>query len=123
MSRILIVDDDEQLRTMLRMFLQSAGHEVLEASDGRLIGKALEQHPDLIVTDVLMPGTDGLEVIIELRRKNPNVRIIAMSGGGSIKGQSYLTLAEKLGAKSSLAKPFSKSEFLDAVELALKPAS
>ena len=120
MSRILIVDDDEQLRTMLRMFLQSAGHEVLEASDGRLIGKALEQHPDLIVTDVLMPGTDGLEVIIELRRKNPNVRIIAMSGGGQFSGQSYLTVAEKLGANGTLAKPFSKSEFLEAVRLALE---
>lgn len=119
MSRILIVDDDEQLRTMLRMVLQGAGYEVLEARDGRLIGKALEEHPDLIVTDVLMPGTDGFEVIRELRRNDPSVRIIAMSGGGRLSGESYLNIAEKLGAKVTLAKPFSKTEFLEAVRMAL----
>jgi DNA-binding response OmpR family regulator len=120
MAKILLVEDDEQLRTMLKLLLTSFGHEVWEVPNGRRVFDMHQQQRfDLVITDLVMPDKDGLEVIIELRRKNQNARIIAMSGAGPGSGEVYLRAAQGLGADLTLSKPFGNQEFLEAVCLAL----
>ena len=121
MAKILLVDDEEELRTMLKIVLESAGHEVEVAGNGQEAVENYSRHPaDLVVTDIVMPEKEGIETIVQLRKRYPNVKIIAMSGGGGRPGaQNYLEMAKKLGANHALPKPFSKSVFLDAVKLVL----
>jgi CheY-like chemotaxis protein len=121
MANILLVDDEEQLRSILRIVLESAGHEVEEAGNGKEAVESYRSRPaDLLVTDIIMPEKEGIETIIQLRESYPKVKIIAMSGGGRTGDQNYLKLAKKLGANHVLAKPFSNSEFLAAVNLVLQ---
>ena len=117
MARILIIDDDDQVRKMLRLSLNAAGFDVVEAQDGKAAMKLFHQDPlvDLVITDLIMPEKEGIETIIELRRDFPKVPIIAISGGGLIDPNDYLVLAEKLGAQITLEKPFSRKDIIDAV--------
>lgn len=121
MAKILIVDDDLALRGLLRETLEIMGHTVTEAPDGaaalRWLGR--ESPPDLVITDILMPEKDGIEMIREIVRHYPNMAFIAMSGGGRIARSVYLGAAEQLGAYVSLGKPFSRDELRAAVEDAL----
>lgn len=118
MSNILLVDDDDQLRTMLKIVLTRAGHEVHEASNGNEALQAHRTHNiELMITDLIMPDREGLDTIREVRRNHANVKIIAMSGGGRNTPQDYLLLAKKLGANYTLAKPFSNQEILSLVNL------
>lgn len=120
MPKILLVEDDDQLRGMLKLLLTSAGYEVSEATNGkRVCDMHQQQRFDLVITDVVMPDIDGLAVIMGLRRIDKDVRIIAMSGGGQGKGEDYLRIAQKLGADLTLSKPFGNDEFLEAVRLTL----
>jgi CheY-like chemotaxis protein len=117
-ARILLVDDDDAVRDILRKALQAAGHEVEEASNGALALAAYRRRPsDVVITDLVMPEKDGLEAIIELRRLDPAVKIIAMSGGGRTLGppQLYLESARTFGALDILSKPFTVSALLKAV--------
>ncbi len=121
MAGILLVEDDDQLRSMLKLLLTDSGYEVWEAPDGTRVCQMHDQQRfDLVITDLLMPEKDGLEVIIELRRKHQNVPIIAMSGAGPGSGQVYLRAAQGLGADLTLSKPFDNQEFLKTVCLALE---
>ena len=121
MANILLVDDEEQLRSILRIVLESAGHDVEEAGNGKEAVESYRSRPaDLLVTDIVMPEKEGIETIIQLRESYPEVKVIAMSGGGRTGDQNYLELAKKLGANQVLAKPFSNSEFLNAVNLVLR---
>jgi DNA-binding response OmpR family regulator len=120
MPRILLVEDDELVRTMIRVFLEEEGHEVFEASDGKQMREEFDPPPDLIITDVLMPSVDGLELIMQVRRRDPKIKILAVSGGGQIRGETYLSIAQRLGAQHTLAKPFTRWAFLAAVRLALE---
>ena len=121
MARILLVEDDDQLRTMLKELLTGAGYEVSEAPDGRRVCDLHQQQRfDLVITDVVMPDIEGLAVIMELRRIDQNVRIIAMSGKRQGRAGDYLRIAKKLGAQLTLVKPFGNIEFLDAVCFALE---
>ena len=121
MASILLVEDDDQLRSMLKELLTRSGHEVAEAPDGRRVCEMhQEQHFDLVITDLVMPDIEGLAVIRELRRVDQNVRIIAMSGKRQGRAEEYLRVAQKLGAQLTLVKPFSNQEFLEAVCLALE---
>ena len=121
MAHILLVEDEEQLRSMLRFVLESAGHEVEEAGNGKEAIESYRSRPaDLLVTDIVMPEKEGIETIIQLRKSYPKVKVIAMSGGGRTGDLNYLELARKLGANHVLAKPFSNSEFLAAVNLVLQ---
>src|SRR5258706_15101020 len=100
MASILLVDDDEQLRTMLSEVLKRAGHEVQTACDGNEAIRMYGRNPtDLVITDLIMPDKEGLEMIREIRRGFPTVRIIAMSGGGRNGPADYLALAERFGAQ------------------------
>ncbi len=113
MARILVIDDEDLLREMLREILEDAGHEVEEASNGQAGIERYTQNPaDLIITDLMMPEKDGFETIHELRKAYPEVKIIAITGFGL----HNLPLAYDLGAHRVFEKPFPPKEFLQAVE-------
>lgn len=114
---ILVVDDEPGMRDMISQVLTAAGHHVMIAGDGQQAIKLMGEHRfDLVVTDVIMPERDGIEVIGELRRKRPQVRIIAMSGGGHVPVEQYLKIAKGVGAHAVLEKPFSNRALLDTIE-------
>ena len=117
MARILLIDDDDQFRTLLRKMLEKAGYDdIEEANDGRIGVKLFRQRSfDLVITDIIMPDKEGIETIIELTDDYPQIKIIAMSGGGRIGPQDYLETAKRLGASRTLAKPFNYSELIDTV--------
>lgn len=116
MSTVLVIDDDPQIRSWLRDLLDAEGHHVVEAGDGNE-GLACfhRSHPDLVVLDIYMPNKDGLETILLLRNIDPDVKILALSGG-VIKGYDVYTPAKRLGAQVALVKPFGAKEFLAHVE-------
>lgn len=105
--KILIIDDDAQIRLMLRLMLSWAGYEVVEAANGRE-GLLLQQEhrADLVITDLIMPEQEGLETISILRARYPELKIIAVSGGGRIRPEGYLPTALELGANRAFSKPF-----------------
>jgi len=108
MAHLLVVDDDALLREVLRFGLERVGHQVSEAVDGRSALALHQANPaDLVITDIIMAGMEGLETIIELRKHFPTTKIIAISGGGMGKAGDYLALASKFGAHRTVAKPFS----------------
>ncbi len=116
MARILIIDDEDELRSMLRQMLEQAGYEVTEAVNGAEGIQLYEQgRPDLIITDIIMPEKEGVETIIALRRADPDLPIIAISGGGRLDATDFLTMTKKLGARRTLSKPFRRDQFLEAV--------
>ena len=116
MARILIVEDDEHIRTMFRRMLEGAGYEVIEASNGKEGLKAYHDYsPDLVITDIVMPDKEGTEMIAELRRDFPDVKIIAISGGGVISSSRYLGVVKILGVDRTFAKPVQPKELLAAV--------
>src|SRR5687768_6952464 len=108
---ILVVDDHAGIRNAIKTGLEQLGHKVTCARDGAAATELVVQHAfDVVVTDILMPIRDGLELIGELRRSQPEVRIVAISGGGRLSYDHYLDAARALGAHAVLAKPFSFSE-------------
>ena len=113
MARILVIDDDNQICVLLRTVLERAGHEVEVALDGRSAIRLFEQNPtDLVVTDILMPDMEGVETILELRRRFPEVKVIAISGGGRISAETYLDSAKRFGAHAALTKPIEEEVLL-----------
>jgi CheY-like chemotaxis protein len=121
MARILIIDDEPQIRSMLRLMLERVGYEVAEAPDGiEGIRRYRENPVDLIITDLIMPNKDGIGMIIDLKKEFPKVKIIAMSGGGVNRPEGYLDGAKKLGAARTLTKPIDRDEMLKAVKETLK---
>ena len=116
MAKILVIDDDPALREMIRQMLERAGYEVAEADNGAAGMAAFRTEPaDLVVTDIVMPDQEGIETIVEFRKEFPDVKIIAMSGGGRTGNVDFLTLAKKFGAERTFAKPVDRREFLQAV--------
>jgi len=117
MARILVVDDEPQMRELLRVALEGRGHTVDQAADGREAFLRLAKHqPDLVITDLVMPDMEGLETIQALRGKFPTLPIIAISGGGRIGPETYLSMASQFGAERTFAKPFRMTELLTAVQ-------
>ncbi len=122
MKRVLVIDDERLIRCMLRDMLEPEGFDVLEACDGKegmnLIRESL---CDLVITDLYMPGQEGIETIAQLRREYPDVRIIAISGGiAASPPVDLLFVASCLGADSTLAKPFRRTDLLNAVETVMR---
>jgi DNA-binding NtrC family response regulator len=117
MARILIVDDDRQIRDMLRATLEREGFEVAEAADGRQALALYRQTPaDVVLADIIMPEMEGIETILQLRKVDPGARIIAMSGGGHIGPHAYLSSAQQCGAQFVFTKPIDREELLGAIQ-------
>jgi len=117
MQSILILDDDDGMRDILAKTLTRAGYHVLQAPDGSDVPKMLKKEPiHLLITDLFMPETDGLETITNVRKQFPNVKIIAMSGGTRLTDRDYLPVATKLGAHRVLHKPMDAALFLKTVK-------
>ncbi len=114
---ILVVEDDPNMRSMMGLLLQSAGHAVVESEDGVAASAILKRERiDLVITDVVMPKKDGLEFIREVRQQWPKVPIVAVSGGGDhLDGTYCLKVARSLGAAATLEKPFDDGKFLQIV--------
>ena len=121
MARILLIDDDEQLRGMMIQMLTADGHQVSVAVDGAEgLAMITATNPELILTDVLMPKMDGIEMIMELQKIHLNIPIIAMSGGRrAVSAEFNLESATLVGVKATLSKPFTRSELRVAIEKAL----
>jgi YesN/AraC family two-component response regulator len=117
MPHILIIDDETQIRVMLRKLLESRGYTVSDAPNGKEGVKCYRDNPaDLIITDIIMPEKEGLETIMELKKLYSDIKIIAMSGGGKNNPDEYLNLAKLLGAKQIFHKPIENQKLLDAIE-------
>jgi two-component system, chemotaxis family, chemotaxis protein CheY len=121
MPKILIIDDNDDLRDTLVVMLEDQGYSVISASDGESGVHAFEQaRPDLVLTDIIMPNSDGVEAIRRIRAIDSTARIVAMSGG-SISGNEYqLRMAREAGAIEVLAKPFEVDELVSVIERRLK---
>jgi CheY-like chemotaxis protein len=120
MASVLVIDDEPVTRTVVRAILESVGHTVSEADNGHTgLVMFYANSPDLVITDILMPGKDGIETIRELRATNPEAKIIALSGDVRFDGPGILTAAHLLGADEVLEKPFRDDELVRIVEKTL----
>jgi len=120
MSRILIIDDNEDLCAALGTALNRAGYEVAQAQGAKLGLKLFRESKfDLVLSDILMPDTDGLELIFTLRKTDTTLPIIAMSGGGHGSAEHYLHVADVSGASAVIRKPFSPEELIELIEIQL----
>ena len=126
MGSILIIDDEQDIRDALLMVLESVGHDVKVASNGDEAVELQRREPaDLIITDIIMPGKDGIDTIKEIRQEFPGTRIIAISGGGGVQSAdyvpqaitttAYLAAAKQAGADMVITKPFERKDLIQAV--------
>ena len=123
MARVMVVDDEASVRAGVARYLRTQQHDVFEASGGgEALRLAAQMQVDLVITDINMPDTDGIELIIGLAETRPGIPIIAMSGGGLVSRELLLASADLLGAVRTLPKPFELTELRDAVTVALQDA-
>ncbi len=117
MARILIIEDDTEVRAYLDSLLDRAGYTTVTAANGKE-GVAIFQEGavDLVITDIIMPEKDGIETIMDMKRSNRDLKIIAISGGGRAEPENYLHSARLLGADRTIKKPFSNDDILTAVK-------
>jgi len=121
MRRVLLIDDEPSVRDVLARMLVHAGFDVIQAADGREGLVAFERFDiDVVVTDVNMPGVDGIEVISALRRLRNEVPIVAISGGGLFKKEMLLASARAIGADEVVSKPFDLQEIVAVLRRVLK---
>lgn len=114
---ILVIDDDDQFRLMLRRVLEKEGYDVFEATNGKEGIRAFRKlQTDVVVTDIIMPEVEGVETILNLRKEFPDVKIAAISGGGRNAPEGYLVMAKKLGAEFVMEKPIDRKAFLKELE-------
>ena len=115
MAHLILIEDDKALREILAMALTDEGHVVRQAKEGREALALFRREPaDVVITDLIMPGQEGIETIVALRKERPKLPIIAISGGVE-HSPVYLGLAARLGAQRTLAKPFKIEELLTAI--------
>ena len=121
MAYILVIDDDPVVLEAFKRFLEIEGHTVVTASNGQEgIDIFRNGQVDLVITDMVMPVKDGLKTIMELEKEFPDIKIIAISGGGVIEAGRYLDLAEHIGVKQTLTKPVTKEQLINAVNEVLE---
>jgi DNA-binding response OmpR family regulator len=111
--KILVIEDDPEIRDLISCILEMEGHSVIVAEDGvRGVARHRAELPDLVITDMIMPEQGGAETIVQIRQESPDARIIAVSGGGRLDGAHPLTIAKKLGVMETLHKPFTAEELV-----------
>jgi CheY-like chemotaxis protein len=116
MAHVLVVDDEDQMRKLIRLVLQKEGHTVVEASNGKKAVQHIQENEiDLVISDVVMPDMDGIELIQEIRKAHPKMKILAISGAGQEGPGLYLNIAERLGADAILMKPFAPGQLIEKV--------
>ena len=116
MADIMVIEDDELMRDMMMLILERQDHKVIGAENGKQAEHLLKQHKvDLVITDILMPVQEGMETIMILKHEYPDVKIIAMTGGGKTNPDIYLKIAKKMGVHRTLKKPFKHKELMEAV--------
>ena len=116
MEKILVIDDDAAMRRMVVRALSAKGYDVAEAENGQDGLAAMElAKPAVVITDILMPKTEGIETITKAKERFPKTKIIAISGGGISRNLMFLDVARALGVDATLAKPFRPAELVDAV--------
>ena len=121
MAAILIVDDDDLTRIVVKRILEIDHHTIFQAANGQEALQVVSTSPvDLLITDILMPERDGLDVVAQVRGTHPWVKVLAYSGGGSLRDFDVLTYAKEAGAHAALQKPFSVSDLLSAVDKLLR---
>jgi len=126
MPRLLIVDDDKRVRQMLRQMLEFEGYHIAEAANGEQAVHVYRSDPcDVVILDIIMPVKEGIATLTELQKVNPEVKIIAISGGDRFAPQGYLETAELAGAQFTFSKPVDRKELLNAIRSLLgePPAS
>jgi len=117
MAGILIVDDDDLTRGVIKRILELGNHTIFQVNNGQEALQVVSTAPiDLIITDILMPERDGLDVIAQVKGTHPWVKVLAYSGGGAHRDFDVLSLAKELGAHAAIQKPFSVSDLLSSVE-------
>lgn len=115
--KIIIVDDEISFTQGLQLVLEHKGYSVDVADNGSSAIKLFKSHTyELVVTDIIMPEMDGIELILKLTKEYPDVKIIAISGGGRISASGHLDAAQKIGADEVLAKPFTTKQLLDTIQ-------
>lgn len=121
MAKVLIIDDDIQIRKVVRKSLEREGHTVIEAANGEEGIEAYRKEPtDLVITDIIMPGKEGIETIKDFTREFPGIKVIAISGGSQhLAPELWLNVAKCLGAVQTLTKPFTYEELIETVNLLL----
>jgi len=120
MARIIVAEDDEGVRNVIRRSLEADGHEVIEAEDGAVALDLFREEPaDLLVADLFMPRLDGIKLITHLRKQFPQVRVLAISGSVWERQPKFLEIAGRIDAVTTLAKPFTPKELREAVSRAL----
>ena len=120
-KRVLVIDDNDAIRIILVDALEDEGYDVDDAENGlAAINLVKEKEYELVLTDIIMPDEDGLGAIMKIKKIQPDVKIIAISGGGRINSETYLDMAKQLGADRSFKKPFDINEILDSVAELLK---
>lgn len=123
MPRVLVIDDDDTMREMLVQMMEREGIESVSAEDGHKGLRLLQREEiELVITDIVMPRKEGLETIMNVRKKYPEIPIIAVSGGGKIGAESYLPMAREFGARFVFAKPLIRKEFVAAIKECLGTA-
>ena len=122
MTRILVVDDNASVRTTARALLEAAGFQVVEAESGMAALEVLKSEVvEVVLTDIFMPDTDGIELIHALHRESPDLPIVAMSGGGYNDGKDVLAVARLFGAAQIVQKPLTQRKLIGAIRRAIGP--
>lgn len=122
MAGILIVEDDKDLREMLKNSLAKKKYTIVEASNGKeALLKFKPAITDLVITDLIMPDEDGLKVIMKIKEIKPAIKVFAISGGGKAGPANYLNIARALGADEVFPKPFSVNELISKIDSMLNP--
>ncbi len=115
-KKILLVDDEESIRKLVLTVFEDSEYTFVEASNGAEALNVMDvQAFDLIITDIIMPDCDGIELVMTVRKKTPEIKVIVMSAGGRVRADHYLNLAEKLGASRVFEKPFNTVELRETV--------
>jgi len=115
-KRILVIEDDPFMRETLQDVVEDKGYYITTVANGkRGISLHEKEHYDLIITDVLMPDIDGLEVIMKIRQNFPQTKLLAVSGGGHISSKEYLMMARELGSNGVVQKPFNNDELVEKI--------
>jgi len=117
MKKILIIDDEQAILQMVKRLVEKAGHTAELASNGEEGMMMIEEHSfDLVITDIIMPKKEGIEIITAIRKNYPKIKVIAMSGGGKFTPEGYLKSAKILGANRVFTKPFNHREMMKAID-------